>query len=132
VALQVLQTQVTLVQQLGESSLSSGRSTPWAALPVGVAITADDLDAEGVGQIDRLKIEQRVPIAIDGRPGWQIVGQYRWNWDDRSPQPHPASPDRQPFEVYVQRQSEGKTWRLARLDRGRSTPDRPVWQTYRL
>lgn len=132
VALQVLQTQVTLVQQLGESSLSSGRSIPWAALPVGAAITADDLDAEGVGQIDHLNIAQRVPIAIDGRPGWQIVGQYRWNWGDRSPQPRPTSPDRQPFEVYVQRQSEGKTWRLARLDTRRSTPDRPVWQTYRL
>ncbi|TAD78684.1 MAG: hypothetical protein EA001_06340 [Oscillatoriales cyanobacterium] len=141
VALQLLQTQVTLVQQLGESSLSSGRSISWANLPIDVVITADDLDVATVAQVDRLRIEQRTAIAIAGRPGWQVVGRYRWRGRGQGGDRHgttssktasqPAS-GQQSFEVYLQRQSEGKTWRLARLDSGRSTPDQPAWQTYRL
>lgn len=133
VALQVLQTQVTLVQQLGESSLSSGRSLPWAKLPADAVITADDLDATTVEQVDRLRIEQTTAIAIAGRPGWQVQGRYRWQGGDRSDSAAPKpSTGQQSFEVYLQRQSEGKTWRLARLDSGRSSPEQPVWLTYRL
>jgi|GEM_PF-489585 len=132
VALQLLQTQTDLVQQLGPSDLATGRATPSAALPDRAVITLDDLAAEPGLRIDRLRVQQRQPIEIDGRPGWQLTGDYAWSQRDR-PQAKPQHQQaQQPFAVYLQRQPEGKTWRLARPDPARSTPDRLLWLTYRL
>ena len=132
VALQLLQTQTDLLQQLGNSALAIGRSTSPAALPDRAVITLDDLAAEPGLRVDRLRVQQQRPIEIDGRPGWQLIGDYDWSQRDR-PQAKPQHQQaQQPFEVYLQRQPEGKTWRLARPDTARSTPDRLVWLTYRL
>lgn len=132
VALQLLQTQTELLQQLGDSALAIGRATPPAALPDRAVITLDDLAAEPGVRVDRLRVQQQQPIDIDGRPGWQLTGDYDIRQGDRPRTPAAQQQGPQAFEVYLQRQSEGKTWRLARPDSTRSTPDRLVWLTYRL
>ena len=132
VALQLLQTQTELLQQLGDSALAIGRTTPPAALPDRAVITLDDLAAEPGLRVDRLRIQQQRPIDIDGRPGWQLNGDYDVRRGDRPRTPATQRQGPQTFEVYLQRELEGKTWRLARPDPRRSTPDHLVWLTYRL
>lgn len=64
-------------------------------------------------RIDDIKVKSRQSIKIDGLQSYRVRGSYTLTL---------SYPKRQvvqknnPFEVYLQRQSEGKTWRLARLE----------------
>jgi hypothetical protein len=70
-------------------------------------------------EIDRLRINDRQLLSIDDLPTFQLSGTY----DLRLQLPtQPVKRPNQPFEVYLQLQSEGKTWRLLRpLDTGWKT-----------
>ncbi len=150
VALQLLQTQTDLLQELGDSPLAAGRHLDPQMLADRPVITLDDLAAEPGLRVDRLRIQTQQSVTINDKPGWQLSGTYDWsqtgsqdlshareNQGDRSPasrQPQPKAQKHrsQPFSVYLQRQARGQTWRLARPDLTQSTPDRVAWLTYRL
>lgn len=88
IALQFSQTQLELARQLG---------VPTATQP--------SFSLEGI------KIDSRQPLKINGLKGYRMEGSYtlKLTYPDRT-----LVQRRNPFEVYLQRQVEGKTWRLAR------------------
>jgi hypothetical protein len=86
------------------------------------------LDAQpGQIQINQVTIRSEQPLTIQQLQAYRVNGTYDYTF---------KTPTRQvkqrqiPFEVYLQRQQEGKTWRMARL-----TPDEngeAVWVTQQL
>ena len=67
-----------------------------------------DLDFQGF-EIKRLKIQQEQPLTIQSLPAFRVLGTYDLilNLPKRQ-----LKQLQQPFEVYLQIQQEGKTWRL--------------------
>lgn len=88
IALQVHQTQQEIAQQIFR------RTSP----PPDASISA-------------VKVRERRKIAIDGLTGYRVRGTYDLTL--KFPK-QVVTERRSPFEVYLQRQPEGKTWRLAR------------------
>ncbi|KJH70006.1 hypothetical protein [Aliterella atlantica] len=60
--------------------------------------------------IKHIKIAQKQPISIQDLPGYRVQGTY--DLKIKLPKQQLTQP-KNPFEVYLQRQKEGKTWRLA-------------------
>ena len=81
-------------------------------------------------RVQRVRSRDRTSLSIDGQPGYRIRGTYdlQSQREDRSDR---AAGKRNAFEIYLQLQSEGKTWRLAYPDP--SAPDNDTrWLTDRL
>jgi len=62
-------------------------------------------------QIDRIDIRDRQWIPIENLPGFQLSGNYILTARSASQRLYRR---RYSFQIYLQRQKEGKTWRLAR------------------
>jgi uncharacterized cupredoxin-like copper-binding protein len=77
--------------------------------------------------VQHVAITDKAPLTIDNLQAFRVHGTY----DFTLKQPQRAITQRQnPFEVVLQRQVEGKTWRLARLE---TEPNgSPIWITQRL
>jgi len=74
-----------------------------------------------------IKIKTEMPLEIEGLQGFLISGtcDYTLKLGDRQIR------ERQiPFQTYLQRQSEGKTWRFARQTL--SEDGKPIWVTQKL
>lgn len=99
-ALSIKQTQQQLSQQLG-------------------------LDVQGV-EINRLLITQQEPLTIQDLPGYNIKGTYDLTLKLPKQQ---VIQQQNPFEVYLQRQKEGKTWRLA-IPESTQKSSSVRWATY--
>lgn len=61
-------------------------------------------------EIKRVNIAQNQPISIQDLPGFRVKGTY--DLTIKLPK-QKLTQQKNPFEVYLQRQKEGKTWRLA-------------------
>lgn len=73
------------------------------------------LDRPPTWTIERLRVDDRQLLEIDDLPTFYLRGTY----DLHLQLTQPIDRRHQPFEVYLQLQSEGKTWRLLRpLDNG--------------
>lgn len=78
-------------------------------------------------QIKRVTITDEAPLTIEGLEAYRVKGTYDYTM---------ALPSRKviqrnnPFDVYLQRQREGKTWRLARQIKG--DHGQPRWVTRRI
>ncbi|MBA2748635.1 MAG: hypothetical protein H0U45_07795 [Tatlockia sp.] len=59
-------------------------------------------------ELSHVNVTQKQPLSIDKLTGYRISGTY----DLKLPKQR-LSQQKNPFEVYLQRQKEGKTWRLA-------------------
>ncbi|WP_414551646.1 hypothetical protein [Anabaena sp. CCY 0017] len=84
-----------------------------------------DLDFQGF-EIKRLKIQQEQPLTIQSLPAFRVRGTYDLilNLPKRQ-----LKQLQQPFEVYLQIQQEGKSWRL--LLPAKDNPDSPKsWRSY--
>jgi hypothetical protein len=102
IALQISQTQHKLTQQLQAASPNI--------------------------EISQVKLKQLEPLFLDDLPTYHIWGTY--NLTLKLPQQKLTQPNSS-FDVYLQRQPEGKTWRLALpTDIGNST--QPHWHTYQI
>lgn len=103
-----------IVQQLHETQ---------AVLNQQLRLTVQPTDLK----IKRVLIQDQTPLTIDGLKAFRVQGTY--NVTTKLPT-RQITEQRNPFEVYLQRQKEGKTWRLARL----ATDDNgePIWITERL
>lgn len=77
-------------------------------------------------KVTQVKLKQLEPLFLDSLATYHIWGTYTLNV--KLPSQHITQQQR-PFDVYLQRQTEGKTWRLVipeRMERGY-----PVsWDTY--
>lgn len=102
IALQLSQTQAQLVQQLGLSQ-------------------PPELE------IERVAIKKREPVAIEELEGFRIDGTY--DLKIKLPK-REIRQSKKSFEVYLQRQEQAKTWRLARPINGNS--GERTWATYLL
>jgi hypothetical protein len=102
IALQVSQTQQRLTQQL-QSSLPKF-------------------------EITQVSLKQLQPLFVGGLPTYHILGTYKTKIQLPEQQ---ATQEKNSFDVYIQRQKEGKTWRLAiPQDSGKGSPS--TFRTYRI
>ncbi|MBD2250698.1 hypothetical protein [Nostoc parmelioides] len=84
-----------------------------------------DLNFQGF-EIKRLKIRQEQPLTIQNLPAFRVLGTYDLTFQLPKRQ---LTKLQQPFDVYLQIQQEGKTWRLLLPDKtGKDTE--PVWRSY--
>jgi len=100
IALQVEQTQQQLSQQLG-------------------------LDVKGL-EINSVAVTKREPLVIQDLPAYHVQGTY--NVILKLPRRR-VTQEQNPFDIYLQRQKEGKTWRLA-LKRSTGNDTKSTWVTY--
>ncbi|WP_414576973.1 hypothetical protein [Anabaena sp. CCY 9402-a] len=77
-------------------------------------------------EIKHLKIRQEQPLTIENLPAFRVLGNYDLIFQLPKRQ---LTKLQQPFEVYLQIQQEGKTWRL--LSPSKSSQDtQTVWRSY--
>lgn len=105
IALQLEQTQ----QQLSQQPRKSGRTH----LPPRF-------------EINRAVITKQEPLVIQNLPAYHVQGTYDFTL--KLPQ-RQVNQQQNPFDIYLQRQKEGKTWRLA-LPQSTGKGSKPVWLTY--
>ncbi|WP_414568317.1 hypothetical protein [Nostoc sp. CCY 9925] len=84
-----------------------------------------DLDFQGF-EIKRLSISQEQPLTIENLPAFRVRGTY--DLIVKLPKRSLTQPNK-PFNVYLQIQQEGKTWRLLLPDKG-SKDTQPIWRSY--
>ncbi len=77
-------------------------------------------------EINRVAITQQEPLVIQDLPAYYVRGTY--NLTVKLPK-RQVTQQQNPFEVYLQRQKEGKTWRLA-LPQTTGEEITPGWLTY--
>ena len=77
-------------------------------------------------EINRVVITQQEPLVIQDLPAYHVKGTYNLKLKLPGRQ---VNQQQNPFEVYLQRQKEGKTWRLA-LPQSIGKDTNPVWRTY--
>jgi hypothetical protein len=84
-----------------------------------------DLDFRGF-EIKQLSIKQQESLRIQNLPTYRLQGTYDFIF--KLPKRQLAQA-KKPFEVYLQVQKEGKTWRLL-LPEKDSKETKPVWRSY--
>lgn len=65
-------------------------------------------------KVDRVKVTSQEPLTIQNLPTYRVQGNYDYTLKLSK---RKVTQKDNPFEVYLQRQSEGKTWRLAQRQR---------------
>lgn len=78
-------------------------------------------------QVSHVKVTQKTPLRIQNLPSYQVKG--TCDFTIKRPK-HSITQREAPFEVYLQRQTEEKTWRVAYLKA--SQGDEPIWLTQQL
>ena len=84
-----------------------------------------DLDFQGF-EIDHLAIAKKIPLIVQRLPTYHLQGKYDLKF--KIPK-HDLKQNQKPFDIYMQLQREGKTWRLIIPDRN-SEESNPVWRSY--
>ncbi|WP_138501839.1 hypothetical protein [Nostoc sp. PA-18-2419] len=84
-----------------------------------------DLDFQGF-EIKRLSITQEQPLTIENLPAFRVQGTY--DLIIKLPKRSLTQPQK-PFQVYLQIQQEGKTWRLLLPEKG-SKNTQSIWRSY--
>ena len=77
-------------------------------------------------QITQVTLKQVEPLFIENLPGYHFRGSYTLKIE--LPQRR-INQRQRPFDIYIQRQQEGKTWRLA-LPKGLNQEITASWRTY--
>lgn len=76
-------------------------------------------------EINRVTISQQQPLKIQDLPAYHIQG----NYNVTLKLPRRRVTQQNPFDIYLQRQKEGKTWRLA-IPQSSGKQTSPNWRTY--
>jgi hypothetical protein len=76
-------------------------------------------------EIDRINITEQTPFSIQNLPAYHIRGTYDLTLKLSTRQ---VTQQKNPFDIYLQQQVEGKTWRLARYEL-RDEGTKLVWLT---
>jgi hypothetical protein len=81
-----------------------------------------DLEAAGLPEVSRVRVEEQQPVRIGAAAGLRLVGRFDWRLAG-----DPIRVD-SPFELYLQQGERGQSWRLAR-PLGSSTGAQQDWIT---
>ncbi|MBW4643070.1 MAG: hypothetical protein KME23_08765 [Goleter apudmare HA4340-LM2] len=84
-----------------------------------------DLDFQGL-EIQHLAIKQEQPLTVENLPAFRVRGTY--DLVIKLPE-RQLKQLQQQFEVYLQIQREGKSWRLLLPDKS-SKETQPIWRSY--
>ncbi|AFY31065.1 hypothetical protein Cal7507_0575 [Calothrix sp. PCC 7507] len=84
-----------------------------------------DLDFQGL-EIKRLSISQEQPLTVENLPAFRVRGTY--DLIIKLPE-RQLTQLQQQFEIYLQIQREGKSWRLLLPDKN-SKDNQAVWRSY--
>jgi len=84
-----------------------------------------DIDFQGF-EIKQLKIAEEKPLTIQNLPAFRVKGKY--DLIIKLPQ-RQLTQLQQPFELYLQIQQEGKTWRLLLPDKNNKDSQK-LWRSY--
>ncbi|MBD2213865.1 hypothetical protein H6G64_05850 [Calothrix sp. FACHB-156] len=84
-----------------------------------------DLDLQGF-DIEKLAISEQKPLTIENLPAFRVRGTY--DLIIKLPKRR-LTQLQQPFEIYLQIQREGKTWRLLLPERV-NKDTQPIWHSY--
>ncbi len=112
IAQQLNQTQQTLIQELDIDGQSTTQPRPVAPK----------------FRIGWLAIDQREAFSVQQLPTYRLRGRYNLLLTESN---RMVQQKQNAFEVYLQRQSQGKTWRLLRPE-VEQTPKGQVWHSYLL
>lgn len=84
-------------------------------LTQGAIAQALDLEAQGLPEVNRVRVEEQQTISIGEARGLRLAGRFDWRL--------PGDPFRvdSPFELYLVKGEKGQTWRLARPVGGRDS-----------
>ena len=77
-------------------------------LTQGAIAQALDLQAGGLPEVSRVRVEQQEAVAIGASRGLHLAGHFDWRL------PGDAIRVDSPFELYLERGVRGESWRLAR------------------
>lgn len=77
-------------------------------LTQGAIARALDLEAGGLPEVSRVRVEEQEAVAIGEGPGLHLSGRFDWRL------PGDVIRVDSPFELYLQRGARGESWRLAR------------------
>lgn len=77
-------------------------------------------------EINRVGITQQEPLVIQDLPAYHVRGTYDLTLKLPG---RGVNQQQNPFDVYIQRQKEGKTWRLA-IPQSIGKDTAPAWRTY--
>jgi len=77
-------------------------------LTQGAIAQALDLQADGLPEVSRVRVDAQVAVAIGADRGLHLTGRFDWRL------PGDAIRVDSPFELYLQPGSRGQSWRLAR------------------
>jgi len=91
-------------------------------LTQGAIARALDLEAVGLPEVSRVRVEQQQAVPIGEDRGLRLVGRFDWRL------PGDAIRVDSPFELYLQQGPRGESWRLARPS-GSSDGSRQDWIT---
>ena len=84
-----------------------------------------DLQASGVPEVSRVRIEQQESLRIGDQKGVHLTGRFDWRL------PGDAVKVDSPFELFLERGERGESWRLA-LPSGSDDGNSQTWITYPL
>lgn len=77
-------------------------------------------------EISKIKVDQNEPVFIEDLAAYHLMGTYRLNLK----LPHQTvTQTKNPFDIYLQRQAEGKSWRLLTKTLDNSIA-KPQWSSY--
>ncbi|NES99021.1 MAG: hypothetical protein F6K62_04020 [Sphaerospermopsis sp. SIO1G2] len=85
-----------------------------------------DLDFQRF-DIKKVFISQKEPITVGKLPTYHIQGTYQL--EVNLPEQQLTQPQK-PFDIYLQIQQEGKTWRLLVPETKKNQDDAPIWHSY--
>ncbi len=77
-------------------------------------------------EIAQIRVTHEEPLLIQKLPAYHIQGTYNFTLQRSS---HQVTQQQNHFDIYLQRQIEGKTWRLA-IPQSSSTNTEPTWRTW--
>jgi len=84
-----------------------------------------DLDAAGVPEVSRVRLEDQDAIRIGDQKGVHLTGRFDWRL------PGDAVKVDSAFELYLERGERGESWRLA-IPNGSDDGQSQAWMTYPL
>ena len=84
-----------------------------------------DLEASGVPEVTRVRLEEQETLNIGDQKGVHLIGRFDWRL------PGDAVKVDSPFELFLERGERGQSWRLA-LPSGSDDGSSQTWITYPL
>ena len=109
----------SLITACGANNLTPSQQIVRHAIALQVSQTQEELSQQlrlafPNLKVDRVKVTSQEPLTIQNLPTYRVQGNYDYTLKLSK---RTVTQKDNPFEIYLQRQREGKTWRLAQKQR---------------